>query len=67
MTRDALCITMQPLNSLSTSVTLHDMELFGGREGIEGLHCGLHSDTQCVANLFWSPLLYNLCYINTEK
>ena len=48
MIRDALCVTMQPaispLISLSPSVTLQDMELFECREGIEGLHCGLHSD-----------------------
>ena len=25
-------------------MTVVDMGLYGGREGIEGLHCGLHSD-----------------------
>ena len=34
------------------------MEVYGGREGIEGLHCGLHSDYVVSRESFWSPLMY---------
>ena len=44
MIRDAACVTMQPLESLSPFEKFHVVEHYGEREGIEGLHWGLHSD-----------------------